>query len=318
LGTTASAYQQASVFDVIFKHGHLGVDFFFVLSGFIIFNAHFKDIGKRDKVILYAKKRFFRIYPIFFIVISSKILIFFLLGMEFREEQKSLNYLMKSYLLFPIEGQFPLVSVSWTLCHELTFYLIFLISIMKGKKVFFSCTIFWAISIICYNCIEHEYNFTLAHFLSPYNFEFIIGIFTGWTYHNKKRRSKYLLFCFAAILLFCSITLIDELALRLVLGSSFGFIILACTDLPKFKSKILRTVDGTLFLIGNASYSIYLIHTLIISALYQIFLDSINLNALGFISFFVSLITGILIWRLVEFPLLQFTRKRFINKVTHT
>lgn len=314
LGTTASAYQQESVFNVIFRYGHLGVDFFFVLSGFIIFNAHYKDIGNTGKAVIYAKKRFFRIYPIFFIVISSKILIFLLLGIEFREDQQSFNYFLSSYLLLPIKDQFPLIVVSWTLCYEVTFYLFFLISMIMGNKIFFFCTSSWAIFIIFYNLFEHEYNFALDHIFNPYNFEFIIGIFTAWIYRNKKSHSKYILFGFATTLLILINTFMNELCLRFVLGSSFGLIILVSTNLPKLKSKLWRLVDGTLYLIGNASYSIYLVHTLIITAMYEVFLNSINVNALGFISFFVSLAFGILFWQFIEFPLLRFSRKKFINK----
>jgi len=67
LGTTFTALQQKSVLTFVFKHGHLGVDFFFVLSGFIIYRAHFKDFGIREKAILYAKKDFLG-FTLFFLL----------------------------------------------------------------------------------------------------------------------------------------------------------------------------------------------------------------------------------------------------------
>lgn len=132
LGTTWSALEQKSVLIEIFKYGHLGVDFFFVLSGFIIYKSHSKDLGEIQSATIYAKKRFFRIYPTFFIVITIKVLIFTLLDIQLKEEQKSINYFVSSFLLIPIEGQFPFLSVSWTLCHELTFYIFFIFSIFFG------------------------------------------------------------------------------------------------------------------------------------------------------------------------------------------
>jgi len=41
--------------------GNIGVDFFFVLSGFIIYWAHKNDVGGRAQATLYGKKRFFRL-----------------------------------------------------------------------------------------------------------------------------------------------------------------------------------------------------------------------------------------------------------------
>ena len=39
-------YGSHSIGQAFTRHGNLGVDFFFVLSGFIILNAHARDIGR--------------------------------------------------------------------------------------------------------------------------------------------------------------------------------------------------------------------------------------------------------------------------------
>ena len=316
IGTTASAYHHESSFNLLFPLGHLGVDFFFVLSGFIIFNAHFDDIGDRKKGVLYAKKRFFRIYPIFFIITSSKVLIFLTWGIDFSEEQKSLDYFLSSYLLFPIEGQFPLINVAWTLSHEIIFYFYFLMAMLMGRKVFFFMTSAWALSILFYNLIEHEYNFALFYIFSTYNLEFIIGMFIALMYRHTTNNPKYT-FAGIAIFLLAFIyfgPVLTDLGRRFILGSGFGLLVLASANLPELKGAILRKVDALLYLTGNASYSIYLVHTLVITALYKVLINSMNVNLLGLITLFVSLGAGILFWKFVENPLLQFTRKKFINK----
>jgi len=50
----------------LFKFGYAGVDFFFVLSGFIILHTHMNDIGKKGAIASYARKRFIRVLPIYF------------------------------------------------------------------------------------------------------------------------------------------------------------------------------------------------------------------------------------------------------------
>ena len=316
VGTTASAYHHESYFNLLFSLGHLGVDFFFVLSGFIIFNAHFGDIGDRQKGLLYAKKRFFRIYPIFFIITSSKVLIFLMLGTEFREEQKSVSYFLSSYLLFPIKEQFPLVNVAWTLSHEIIFYFYFLVAMLMGRRAFYFMTSVWALCILYYNLIDHDYNFALFYILSTYNLEFIIGMFVALIYRQTTINPRYTL---AGVAIFLSAfiyfgSVLSDLGLRFIFGSGFGLLVLASTSLPEFKGAILRKVEELLYLTGNASYSIYLVHTLVITAIYKALINSMDANFLGFVTLFVSLGTGILFWKFVENPLFQFTRKKFINK----
>lgn len=47
------------------NQGNLGVDFFFVLSGFIILFAHWNDIGNKNQITSYLFKRTIRVYPIY-------------------------------------------------------------------------------------------------------------------------------------------------------------------------------------------------------------------------------------------------------------
>ena len=315
VGTTAEAYNRESIFSLLFNYGKYGVDFFFVISGFIIFNAHFEDIGVKGKSIIYLKKRFFRIYPIYFIILTIKVLIFICLSIQIPENQRSFAYFLNSYLLLPLENQYPFLSVAWTLSFEITFYTYFLLAMKMQKRTFFLLTLGWMLLIIFYNIINLKYNFILNHLLNSYNIEFIIGVFASLIYREKKFLNIGLKVVVIIFLLFLFIEKTEsDLLMRMVLGSCFGIIVLLSAYVSRItKISHSNVIDKTLLSIGNASYSIYLVHTLVITAIYKTLINLINIDYLGFVTLIFSLIIGIALWKFIESPLLKFTQNNFIK-----
>ena len=57
-------------FEWITSCGWFGVNFFFVLSGFIIFFAHAKDIGRPGRLTAYLWRRFSRVYPAYWVFLT--------------------------------------------------------------------------------------------------------------------------------------------------------------------------------------------------------------------------------------------------------
>jgi peptidoglycan/LPS O-acetylase OafA/YrhL len=55
--------------------GRCGVDFFFILSGVVIFMAHSNDLSKPSRIRPFLWKRFRRIYPIYWIMLIPTIAI---------------------------------------------------------------------------------------------------------------------------------------------------------------------------------------------------------------------------------------------------
>ena len=63
----------------IFEHGFLGVDFFFVLSGFIIMSCHYDDEKSVAALKTYGIKRFVRIFPPYWPISIALILAYLVL-----------------------------------------------------------------------------------------------------------------------------------------------------------------------------------------------------------------------------------------------
>lgn len=110
--------------DLVRAVGNMGVDLFFMLSGYLIYGSL---MDKAQPFIPYLRRRIQRIYPTFSVVFC----LYCLLSIVFPGESKlpaggweKLRYLCENYLLLP--GVFDItamITVAWSLSYEFMFYL---------------------------------------------------------------------------------------------------------------------------------------------------------------------------------------------------
>ena len=105
--------------------GNVGVDLFFVLSGYLIYGTVIK---KPQPYLGFMRRRIERLYPTFTVVFLLYLLLSWLLPAQSKipsEMWPAILYLCQNFLLlpgvFPIE---PLISVAWSLSFEIMFYLL--------------------------------------------------------------------------------------------------------------------------------------------------------------------------------------------------
>ena len=110
----------------IHSFGHLGVDLFFVLSGYLIYGS---IISKQTfDTRKYVKRRIQRIYPTFLVVFIIYLALSFLLPAQSKLPDgiwPQLWYILQNLLLLP--GIFdidPIITVAWSLSYEVFYYLL--------------------------------------------------------------------------------------------------------------------------------------------------------------------------------------------------
>lgn len=160
--------------------GRMGVSLFFVLSGFIICFAHRRDIGAPDRLGRYCWKRFARIYPTYWIF-SLLYVSAALAGLGDSDFIYDSGHILSAVTLLPfVESPLPPLLVAWTLFYEVKFYLAFGVLIWNralGIGVFVVWLVYLAAS----------YRFGLAdpfRLWTLWNAHFFLGCGAYWLYRR--------------------------------------------------------------------------------------------------------------------------------------
>lgn len=294
--------------------GSYGVDFFFVLSGFIISYSY---VNKDITIKKYLANRYLRIFlPYIPLGIIFGLGYTFFPNLSF--EDVNFNWIA-TLTLIPI-GTTSLV-VAWSLMHEIIFYFIFIIAIINYKKYNYFLII-WSFLIIIYNfylqksLIESEFlnltsieslDFFISKFLHLYNFEFILG-YICYLFLDYFKNKKIVI---ALAILFLSLFIIfyyidfNKLILKTLYSLfSFWLIIIAYQN-----KEILFSKNNFFMKMGNYSYSLYLLHIPVQIVFFRIF-PHFNIFVTFFTGIFIILICSYIYCEIFEKKLLYYFKNK--------
>lgn len=298
----------------IFEHGFLGVDFFFVLSGFIIMSSHFDDDKSVAALKTYGIKRFVRIFPPYWPVSIALILAYFVLPGMSQGSRGDFSWL-SSLLLLP-DTPPPALSVAWTLIHELMFYMIFSIFFISSR-LFLACVAGWTLVILAISFLAGEVQFSpfFARLLSPINLEFVMGMCVAYLARRAENRIAMPILLSGSILLAVMLAWPNALEQRALFGLPFSLLVLGGILLER-QGKLV--MPPQMVLMGDASYSIYLVHNPLVSLTSRLVtrLHGFASWGLGMIvGVAASVIVGVLYHWFVEKPLIRLFRQ-FFNRTS--
>lgn len=304
--TIDSAYFYGTAFNNFWAFGHIGVDFFFVLSGFIISYAHQNDsLSDTSK---YIRKRIVRVYPPF-IIISLSLFLLYLTFPLISASDRSIS-LVSSIFLIPSESGSPALSVSWTLMHEMLFYLVFITS-LYSRFLFKLLSFIWVVLILFNSHMPHD-NFYVSFLLNPHNLQFLLGCLAFYSYKKIYRFRQILLFFGGGMLVMFvqnSNMLESSLTIKLYLGFTFSMLIIALLNFEKNKEiPSDNIIYKALLFLGAASYSVYLVHNPLLSVLNRVgakinSLLEMNTEFLFIIFVIISILAGCIYHIVIELPL---------------
>lgn len=272
--------------DWLFSAGASGVDIFFMLSGFIMVLTTRNSNGSIFYFLKFIIKRLSRIWPVYVILtliyiivmtISDNIIQIEVLKTSFSETIKSLLFI--PLILNKADGPFwggSVLHTGWTLNYEFYFYIIFAISLLFGKfrwiALFGWATLTLLILPFSYGNVSFDpksyygWNGYINLVTSPLLWEFFIGVIVGLIYHSKiKIKSEQVcrMLCLFSISLTAWMLLSKMVEGFGLLNWGIPFTILFTT--LAISSKTINIKVPNIFIwLGNISFSLYMVHPIII------------------------------------------------------
>jgi peptidoglycan/LPS O-acetylase OafA/YrhL len=318
---------------------YLWVDFFFILSGFILCHVYqnnfSKNFGYRN-FRRYIVARFARIYPLHIIILFGFVILELAklynyhliqpsLAVTYQafDDQHSLKTLFTNILLLQSLHQYSSWNEpAWAISAEwlLYFFIPFIIFFTKQKNLLINSIVF----ILAYVTL-----FIMTHFLGTLDVmswkallrcttEVIIGITSYrfyFTYQTSKLIKSYYLTCALLVLLFLSLLIpVDHSLTVLILPA---LIINAAVTEEGMLAK-----NNLMLLLGKMSYSIYMIHWFVLEILEYIILfnSEVVLKQLHNLTYLIGftlivillvLLISFICYKFVETPLRQYIKIKF-------
>lgn len=311
----------------LFDLGDAGVQFFFVLSGFIIYYVHRDDIGRPARARRYLLKRIIRIYPVY-ILVTLVLTPFWAFVPEFGAPyHKQLASFVFSIFLIP-QDHVPNLGVAWTLTHEVMFYFVFALLVLN-RRVGMGVMAVWFTTIAAVAIfVRDELAFPFSFLLSINNLLFAMGLLAATrVLRLPPTVDRGWLFVVSGSVLFMAVGVggnilasynvvspdIEHLIIVLLGLASVLIVLQSRSDAVE---RVLRQ-QKVLNAIGAASFSIYLIHQPVMSLLRKLIQLAGWEEQLGATLFFVmvmvvAVLVGWVMYRLLELPMLNYFTQRYV------
>ncbi|MGN6479944.1 acyltransferase family protein [Luteibacter sp.] len=268
-----------AVADTVMFPMAMGVDLFFLISGFLMVLTTSNFDGSRTYAWVFFVKRIARIWPLYAIVSIAAVAL----------EHKGINGFYDPAVLVPfLEGLIflphdpvssPLyflmsVSVAWTLCFEFYFYVVFAVAMLFGRFRYLAMAAWFALTLILVPAMRAGFTLSLINAdpsqyrylnlaICPIVWDFVLGMLAAWLYKSRFviRRPAIIYAVLSAVL---AIMFVKWTSLGLShfhgpagWGAPLAVIFTAIAMLAKIGE--IRVPAWSVWL-GGISYSLYLVH----------------------------------------------------------
>ena len=297
----------------LFQSGNLAVSYFFVLSGFVLFVAHW---DREVNYITYLRRRAGRILPLYYVALAAVIALMLWQGDVPLNMKRQVAY---SVLL--IQSYMPgyaltLNGPAWSISVEMLFYLLFpwlLWLMLRHLKVFAAL---WVVLFVTAQALHMHY-FEQRHslpdaivdplFFGPYTHmsQFMTGMIGGYIYNKMRQRPQWPWYV-PPVVAVITFTLIacrpDNISYHVgLIAPVFMLLIIA---IAKVKAPIMNL--PVLVFMGEISYGIYILQAPVyrgVDMFFKHYMPSAGEVSVFWSSMVVLIVLSAILYKVLEQPL---------------
>jgi exopolysaccharide production protein ExoZ len=251
--------------------GGIGVDIFFVISGFVMILVSGKYSGSAAQALNFMARRIIRIYPMYlFFSLSSILILLRYYGIAHSNTHSDLTFdrIFNSLLFIPTYdgggSVSPILGVGWTLFYEMFFYTCFSIVIWRFPGHVVTSLTGLLLALVTLGNIVPMDGAVWQFLGNTISLEFVFGCFLGWVYLARRNWFAVhpLWFLGGALLLLSPQRDHPDETWRMIFWGIPAMLIVMAALATDVRGK---TRWGSSWLtLGDASYVIYLVHMLVI------------------------------------------------------
>jgi exopolysaccharide production protein ExoZ len=267
------------------------VELFFAISGFVICLIAVKP---NFRPVHFLVRRAFRLYPLW--IATSFVFLYLSLTALGLPERSSPTFFVYSLTLLPTDG-YPFYDLGWSLQHEFAFYI--LATLLVPTFGLLGLSIFLCAGI----AIDHV--FTLPWYLHEYA-SYYPYFLAGIAAFAANRHLKSFGFWIPVAVGIGLLILFTQFVGRIAYPVALFFLLVGLVNIRVNKASVTEKVG---VLLGDASYSIYLIHPLVFYFVYSRLQPPLppvwSQEFLRFGSIAVVCMLAIMSWKLFESPMIR-------------
>jgi exopolysaccharide production protein ExoZ len=296
--------------DDFWPNGSAGVDIFFVISGLVMVLSADRVAGRPNACRTFLRQRIVRIVPLYWVMTTAKVAAVLSVPSLVARTRLDLPYVVGSYLFLPVRDAagdlFPVLPVGWTLSYEMLFYVLVSLALLLR----------WPVLAIAGPALGA---FAVAGivggadgFANTIVVEFVFGVLTGIAIKRGLRLPPVMalaLICGGFAVLLAG-PVVSGVLRPLTWGVPAWSIVAGAVAL---EDRLAPKLPRWLLDMGDASYSIYLMHLFVTPLVYlsvaRLVPNTLSLPLIIAGSLLASAAVGRLGYLFIERPLLHLLRR---------
>lgn len=308
--------------------GWIGVDLFFVISGYLISGLLFQELKKFNCISVkrFLIRRSFKIYPIFWLFVMMSVIFLpdYLRGENWKKIFIELLFLQNYY-----NGMW---AHTWSLAVEEHFYValpLLLLVLHRCNKVDYLPVIVFSILVYCLTArliMTMNGPRALTEILIPthlrldsLSFGVLLSYFVvyrGTLLREMVHRYKMIIPLSIVVILPAFVLHLESSSYMQSVGLSMNYVssgVLLVSSLKLKESILLRIMAY----IGKYSYAIYLVHMPLQGICIDLYRSSAVNSWMGYVVLYISasLMLGVLVSRTIEYPILKLRDKFYPSRI---